>query len=63
MSSGTGAANAVALALRLREPERPIDEALKQWGAVKWRNGVRLGELGIDLGRRIMGELSRNPAP
>ncbi|WP_233887126.1 FAD binding domain-containing protein [Paraburkholderia flagellata] len=57
------AANAVALAQRLRDPERPIDEALKQWEAVEWRNGVRLCEFGVDLGAQIMGDLSPHPAP
>ncbi|WP_321908281.1 FAD binding domain-containing protein [Paraburkholderia sp. J11-2] len=56
------AANAVALAQRLRDPVRPIDEALKQWEAVEWRNGVRLSEFGIALGKQIMGDLSLQPA-
>lgn len=56
------AANALALAQRLRDPERPIDEALKQWEAVEWRNGVRLCEFGVDLGAQIMGDLSPHPA-
>ncbi|WP_322069586.1 FAD binding domain-containing protein [Paraburkholderia bannensis] len=59
--TGAGAAkaasNAVALAQQLRDPARPIDEALEQWEAIEWRNGVRLYEFGIELGKQVMGDL------
>ena len=56
------AANAVALAQRLRDPERSIDDALAQWEAVEWSNGLRLSEFGINLGAQIMGKASARPA-
>ncbi|SMG60459.1 FAD binding domain-containing protein [Paraburkholderia susongensis] len=56
------AANAVALAQRLRDPDGSIDEALAQWEAVEWHNGMRLYEFGINLGAQIMGDLSLHTA-
>lgn len=56
------AANAVALAQRLRDAPGAIDEALAQWEAQEWRSGTRLYEIGIGLGAQIMGKADRHAA-
>ncbi|WP_341892022.1 FAD binding domain-containing protein [Variovorax sp. YR752] len=54
-STAKAAANALALAKALQPLGADVDEALSDWQASQWREGIGMTEWGMRMGDRIMG--------